>query len=157
MQTGDVNSDGRTVSAPKRSINIQVRGWDPENRSAVEDFEKNIEVAASNDVNIRRVEVSPEEVSVDYARSAKLFGFLPITVNLHAVVDKDGNLKIRKPWYRFLTTSDIDEFSTALKAEFDANQEALLSLKIQDLLQKQSQYFQTLSALLKVRHEATTQ
>lgn len=159
----DPNDTNDPVSAPRdvasgqasgKRIRVESDGWGVTiSASRVQDFEKNTEKIVEADENISRAEVTPEKVEIAYKRPVKLFGFLPMTMNLRAVVDKDGNLKMHKPWYSFLTTSEVDAFSAAVEADFKAQQDNLKTFKIQDLLQRQAQYFQSLTNILKTRHD----
>ena len=53
------------------------------------------------DRGMQAVEVS-DSIAVDYAQRAKLFGFIPVTVTVTTVVDADGTVSVRYPWYGFL-------------------------------------------------------
>ncbi len=182
VQTGGVNGDGasqrvlptvnkKTITVTTdaeaainnshsniKNLSVAADGWGAGiSAQRVQDFEKNTEAKAEGDENISEVDIAPDHVDVGYQHSAKLFGIFPMTMNLHAVVDKDGNLKINAPWYRFLTTSDFGAFSAAVQADFQAQQGSLKTFKVQDLLQRQAQYFNSLTNILKTRHDASQQ
>ena len=59
-----------------------------------------------SDNNISAVESASDSVSVTYKQKAKLFGFIPVTLNARAVVDAQGNVTISYPWYAFLAVTN---------------------------------------------------
>ncbi len=84
-------------------------------------------VSASNS-SVAEVDTSSDNsVSVEYARPAKLFGFISIHLPETAVVkvNADGTTvaKVHKAWWSFLASSDThsDEFSTALQSRIDSD------------------------------------
>ena len=80
------------------------------------DLSSYVATQIKNDSNISRVETSPNSVAVSYKQKAKLFGFLPITVNAKAVADANGNVTVRYPWYAFLASTNRAELEGKLES-----------------------------------------
>lgn len=84
------------------------------------------------DKGISSVEAAADSVSLAYKQAAKLFGFIPVTVNATATVDASGNVTVSYPWYAFLMATNkadlearIEErVETALGANVSGNASA---------------------------------
>ncbi len=72
------------------------------------------------DDNVSQVEASADTVSVTYKQNAKLFGFIPVTLDATATVDAEGNVDISYPWYAFLAATDKAELEGRIRDNVDA-------------------------------------
>lgn len=88
------------------------------------------------DANLSSVEAASDNVAVMYKQHARLFGFIPVTVNATANVDASGNVTVSYPWYAFLMAtnkSDLEakiqsRVTTDLNANVNAQAEAATQL-----------------------------
>ncbi len=72
------------------------------------------------DKNVSQVEASADNVAVTYKQNAKLFGFIPITIDATATVDAGGNVNIKYPWYAFLASTNSAELEAKIQDRVDA-------------------------------------
>ncbi|OGG53291.1 hypothetical protein A2851_01740 [Candidatus Kaiserbacteria bacterium RIFCSPHIGHO2_01_FULL_53_29] len=72
------------------------------------------------DNNISAVEAASDSVAVTYKQHAKLFGFIPVTLDATATVDASGNVKISYPWYAFLTVTNHDDLQASIQSNVNA-------------------------------------
>lgn len=124
-----------------------------ENPTAKAKIEAVIKKISEKDENISAAEVSEENVKVEYRRQAKLFGFIPVNYGHLVSLDRTGKLTGKKPWWLAFAKDDADTFMSEMQALFQHNQTNLDFLKIKDLIDSQSQAFQTLSNVLKTKHD----
>lgn len=77
----------------------------------------------SEDANLESVEVAADAVEVTYKQRARLFWFIPVSVNSTVIVETDGDVKVSYPWYGFLVSTD----KAALEAKIENRVSALVS------------------------------
>lgn len=68
-----------------------------------------------SDGNVSKVETSAEDVSITYQQRAKLFGLVPVDVEVTAVVSADGSVDAQYPWYAFLMTTNESDLEASLQ------------------------------------------
>ncbi len=84
------------------------------------DLETYAEATVSSDERVQDVNVSDDEVSIEYDERAHLFGIFPILVTATATVDAQGNVSVRYPWYRFLMSTEHEALEASATAEVRA-------------------------------------
>lgn len=72
------------------------------------------------DENVARVETSADKVSVTYKQNAKLFGFIPVTLDATATVDAEGTMDVKYPWYAFLAVTNEADLEADLQSRVDS-------------------------------------
>ncbi|PIR83630.1 hypothetical protein COU18_03025 [Candidatus Kaiserbacteria bacterium CG10_big_fil_rev_8_21_14_0_10_51_14] len=73
-----------------------------------------------SDANIASVETASDNVAVTYKQYARLFGFIPVTLDATATVQADGSVKVSYPWYAFLAVTNKADLETKLEQRVDA-------------------------------------
>lgn len=73
-----------------------------------------------DDERLESVSLEDNMLSVRYKTDAKLFGFIPASMHVDAVVDANGAVTVRYPWYAFLMSSF--ESRTELEARLTKEQ-----------------------------------
>ncbi len=115
---------GSKVKEVIKSGDVQVRGWNPEKKEVTidpEDIKETkdlldfIGATVVSDENIEKVAISPERIELEYAQPAKLFGFIPIDLTARVEMDDENKVKMKFPWYTFLTKNNAKE----VKKEID--------------------------------------
>ena len=159
-ETGDpVSVQAKTVSEVAASetaleVRVTVRGWDADQKEAIA---KKVDVVAGKvfgmETALRNVTVEPNSVSVSVERPAKLLGFIPVAYEHAFTIDDKGKVSQGKPWWLIFATNDSVDFTKGVEAAFQHNQSNLDFTKFQDIVERQSQAFQTLSNVLKAAHE----
>ena len=151
---------GSEVRAKAQAGSVEVRGWDPVkkevtiNPNDVEDGEDLLNFVGAitlSDENIKSVSLNPEKITMEYDQPARLFGFIPMSLTAQAELDKNDVIKVRFPWYTFLTKSSKSEISAqiqsaienASKNEADANS-----------LAQRARRFQTISDAMRAGYDA---
>ncbi len=80
-----------------------------------------LEATVQSDENVSKVDSDDDSVSLWYKSTFKLFGFIPMTANLKATADADGSVRVSRPWYSFLATSEASNAEeVAVKSEVTA-------------------------------------
>jgi hypothetical protein len=69
-----------------------------------------------SDDNMNSTSLSRSAVSLGYAERARLFGLIPLTINVTAEVASNGTVSLHYPWYAFLTTSDGTSLRSGIEA-----------------------------------------
>lgn len=64
-----------------------------------DDFHAFVKAKSKEDKHLKSVDVKDGKVDVDYEESAKLFGFIPATLNAHVSADAQGEVTVAYPWY----------------------------------------------------------
>lgn len=124
-----------------------------EQRAAEVALKLRAEAAAKADTNIQGVEITPEEVTIDYRRPAKLFGFIPVAYSHAFTLDGKGQISHGRPWWLIFASDDAVDFELGVEAAFQHNQSNLDFLKLQNIIDRQDKILQTLSNILKTRHD----
>ena len=73
------------------------------------------------DKNISSVEAASDNVAVTYKQNAKLFGFIPVTVDATANVDAEGNVTVSYPWYAFLMMTNKSDLQATIQNRVTAD------------------------------------
>ncbi len=64
-----------------------------------------ITLAIAGDVNVKSVVTDGSRTEAVYKQKGKLFGLLPVKMNVHAVVNADGTASVKYPWYKFISSA----------------------------------------------------
>jgi hypothetical protein len=73
----------------------------------------------NSDDHIEKVSSQDNQVKMKYRESAKFLGFIPGKISTNVVVDSDGSVHVRYPWYRFLMKTG--QSRADLEAQIKAN------------------------------------
>ena len=73
-----------------------------------------------SDDNISQVATASDTVAVTYAQHAKLFGFIPVTVDATADVDASGNVTVHYPWYAFFASTNKADLEAKVQDRVNA-------------------------------------
>ena len=94
-------------------------------------------------------------MSLDYRFPAKILGLINIDYTYHAEVDNTGRVKVKLPWYLFLTQNNADDVTTDIKEGLEriGDDGQLSNIDLQNNLQKQQQTLQTISNIQKAHHD----
>ena len=170
VESGEINvqvSSEAKRAAEKADVGtvragVIVRGWDSREKvdmpgrgpvMAAQVLEEKGREIAKRDENIRRVLATKESVEIDYSHPGRLFGFFDITYRVRYSMDKEGRVKVRFPWYRFMLRDASGDLAKSVEYVFQNNETNLDFLKLQDDVLRQTQALQTLSSVLKTKHD----
>jgi hypothetical protein len=108
-----------------------------------------------NDTRMEEVSINFQKITMKYNQPAKLFGLFDIDYTYHAEVDELGRVKVKTPWWLFLTKNNAGEISSDLERQFESTGDdaQLANTDLQSALQKQKQTLQTLSSVMKAQHD----
>jgi hypothetical protein len=95
------------------------------------------------DPAINNIRGDENSLGVEYGRKAKLFGVFETRYTETVTVNKNGDIRVDKPWWLAFTT--VEEMN-----QMD-------QLKMQDNLQKQEQSMQTISSIMKMQNDTVKQ
>jgi len=154
---------GRKVRKDVEDNNVVVRGWDPEKKEVTispEDIKKGkdfldfVGATVLSDKNIESVSLDPQKTIMKYDQPAKLFGFIPINLTAQIELEGKGVLKVKFPWYTFLTKNNAQK----VKKEIDVLSLAWgASASGEDTgLQDRARRFQIVNNILKATHDSST-
>lgn len=101
----------------------------PESVSVDTDVSGFVAAQVASDENVSKIESSAHRISVTYPQKARLFGFIPVTVDATATVLADGTVNVRYPWYAFLMVTN----QTALESEIESRVTSLNSLSVRSV------------------------
>lgn len=147
---GDANSERVLPTVNKKTdATVTVPGWDADKKESIQ---SDIDTEIENDSAIKSVEVSEDAVAMAYATPAKLFGFIPMNMNLSISADAEGRVKVRFPWFSFLVKSDFNKTAEVLNGIFQHNQSDFEFVNAKGSAKAQVEIFTTLS---KAMHEMT--
>lgn len=140
VQVGDVNGDGVAGMAATGTVSgdpdfdllivtraevdagsIKATVSSPSAVSTRADLSGYLATEMKTDKNISSVEVASDGVEVTYKQHAKLFGFIPVTVDATAEVDADGKVEVSYPWYSFLMVTNKSDLETRIQNRVDAD------------------------------------
>lgn len=151
---------GSEVREKAQKNKVEVRGWDPEKKKVTitpddvkkgGDFINLVGAITLSDKNIKKVSFNQEEITIKYIQPAKLFGFIPMSLTAKVELSKKNKVKVKFPWYTFLTKNNAKE----VKKEIDVlsfSWGAATDKKDTDLKER-ARRFQTISNLLKAKHD----
>lgn len=134
----------------KTTAKVTVRGWDAEKK---EQIEVKIGEALENNPRISSLEVSENSVLVQYGATAKVLGFIPITMNINVEADANAKVKVKFPWYKFMVKSNFSNAAELLNGVFQNNQTNLEFLKSKAAEDRQVEIFIQISNSLKAMHD----
>ncbi len=143
------------INKSKDYSNIDINKFVARSEEELKDY---LGALIQNDKNIQKVEILNNSTKLDYSSPAKLFGFIPIKYNMNINVAQNRKVEIKLPWYASFAKKDIDV--SKLKEELESNlpnqttDENLEFLAIQTKVQNLQQTIQTLSNILKTKHDA---
>jgi hypothetical protein len=162
-------------SGDTAAFKVEVRGWDPKDKEAAkvqysesdlnfilgraarneEELNEYTRALTQSDPNIENIVITEKMVALDYRFPAKLFGFINIDYTYHAEVDEFGRIKVKLPWYLFLTQNNAGDVTSDLEERLSSvgDDAQLANIDLQNSLQKQQQTFQTISNVMKARHD----
>ena len=94
----------------------------PAQVSSSDDLNVYAKTLIRGDATIKSAYASDDEVSITYARPAKLLGFIPVKISEKAAITVDSQnaatASVHKSWWSFLATSaNDDSFKAALDAQ----------------------------------------
>ena len=153
---------------------VEVRGWDPKKKEEIvgavaklatvsteEELEVFTQALVVNDSNIENVVVAEDRVDIDYKQPAKLFGFIPIKLTVKSSIDTKGEVKVKFPWYSFLSSTNKKKVEAAkeeVKDKIDSlsEKDEMESFRLQDAMDRYSRMMSTLSNLLKKMSDTTS-
>ena len=146
---------------------VEVRGWDPISKEVILKTEDIITEADLTDYatallvsteDVSSISVHGDVVGLTFDQSVKLFGLFPVAMTHQIDVSTDpdevGRVKVRFPWWSFLTKIDIssDEIKDAVEEELDRDIAAKEDVDVVGTAQETRQ-FQMLSNTMKVLHD----
>ncbi|MBP6858375.1 MAG: hypothetical protein KBC33_00920 [Candidatus Pacebacteria bacterium] len=105
----DVNGDGRVYKGDQTS-----------ETSTSADIDTTLAAEVSSDDNVTKVESDDSSVSLWYKVPARLFGFIPMGMNVRTTVDARGDVKVSHPWYYFLVSADDAGAEVAVQSKINA-------------------------------------
>ena len=79
------------------------------------DLSSYVAAQVAGDENVSKIETSAENVSVTYKQRAWLFGLVPVTLDVSAIVRTDGSVDVRYPWYAFLMVTNESELEATIE------------------------------------------
>jgi len=163
-----IKKGGFSVSAKA----VEVRGWDPKKKEEflgtvkthaelqsgqdLENFAKGILV---EDENMEDIAIGEEGVQIAYRVPAKLFSIFEKNIKADILVrtasagDPGGRVKIKFPWYSFLYRIPHAVSGSVLTTDIDSGLSSLEGERFQYAVQAQARLFQTISSVLKTKHD----
>lgn len=72
------------------------------------------ETKLKGDENANEVKLSSTTVETAYQTHARLFGFIPMSLNTHVAVNNDGTVSVTFPWYAFFFGTEKDKLQSDL-------------------------------------------
>lgn len=122
----------------KTTAKVEVRGWDPEKKELIE---AEVQTQVENDSAIKSVEITQDNVNLKYATKAKLFAFIPITMNVDVSSSSEGRVKVKFPWYRFMVKTDYAKSAEILNYIFQNNESDFEFLRTKGSAEAQLEIF----------------
>jgi hypothetical protein len=157
------------------AFRVEVRGWNPKDKEAAKtqysesdlnfiltraarnegDLEEYTKALSQSDPNIENIIVTESVVAMDYRFPAKLLGLIDLDYTYHAEVDAFGRIKVKLPWWLFLTNNNAGDVTSDLEEELSTvgDDAQLANIDLQNTLQKQQQTLQTMSNVSKAAHD----
>jgi len=93
------------------------------------------ETVINTDVQAQAANAGPQQVELTYASHAKLFGFIPVVIPVHAQAKVDGTVSVQYPWYSFLLATNKTDLHAnlpaALQHDLSENTQSSLSAQTQ--------------------------
>ncbi|RJQ13433.1 hypothetical protein C4553_03560 [Candidatus Parcubacteria bacterium] len=160
---------------------VEVRGWDPQQKQdflgtvkefaevkSEQDLENFAKGALIEDENLDNIAIGEEGVQIAYKMPAKFLGVFNVSIKLDGEVDDEGQVKIKYPWYGFLFRKQVKASDVQAEAEkavsgikqtiqtqvkLADSEGDLASLELQAKIQQLAQTFQTLSNIMKTKHD----
>ncbi len=139
-----------TKSSAGTGASVVVRGWDPRKK---EEVSTKLQTALENNPQIKSLEVSENSVLVNYGATAKILGFIPVTMPIEVTADANAKVMVKFPWWKFIATSDFSHSADDINAIFQHNQTDLEFLTKQAPEDRQVIIFTTISNALKANYD----
>ncbi len=152
VATGDVNG---LTEEEKQEFLLRVKEH-VEVRSAqeLENFAKGVLLG---DENIESVEIDDGKIEVRYRISAKLFGFIesgiPVRARVESDTESEGAVSVRFPWYRFLFSIPDEVGRDNLETSLGTELSGMVFLGTESGDTQRARVLQTISNVLKTRHD----
>lgn len=125
--SGSVNSSTRlNVNTNIVDVGVNATTTSVTTSQKDEDDSSSDDITVSTNSNTSIDTSSDNEVSVEYKRPSKLFGFISVNLTEKATVHEDSNgnpkVKVSKSWWSIFATDDTqtEKFSNALKARIQS-------------------------------------
>lgn len=155
-----------TAETEVRVSGVEVRGWDPQTKEVIEgvatDNAATIEAfgvlaaqAAAEDEQIEEVSLNFERIKWEYKSQGRLFNIIPVsfTKEIEVSTGTEARVKVRFPWYRALMNVDVHGDVLAEEITSALQNDASLSAVATSDIELESRKFQTISNVLKARHD----
>ena len=163
--------EGEKLRTQLQDGSVEVRGWDPVKKQVtlrVEDVKTNEDlndfaqaIIVGNE-RIRGIHIEQDSFEFQYKEPAKLFWFINVEMKAKVEVDEVGEVKVKFPWYKFLTSSkasesreEIIDAVEEIYRDTDSDDDGFGdmgeedSLRLQTTMDRQAKMIQTLSNIMK--------
>lgn len=107
VNTGVTTADARRIVALEGDESVYIRTED--------DVAAYAHMVQEHAPQVAAVETSDTGVSVTYFQPGKLFGLFDLTMKARVVVDAEGSVSIKLPWYSFLVTKDTATLAASVQ------------------------------------------
>ncbi len=124
---------------------LTVNGWDDTQK---QEMETRALAQIKNDPALKNVVIAKDSINLDYATTAKLFGFIPFPMTVHVVSDNNGRVVVTFPWYRFLVKTNHAHSAELMNGVFQHNQSNLEFLKAKSSAEAQLEIFLNISGAM---------
>lgn len=125
-----------------------------------EDFEAHVGAAMAEDEAIEEVSFYYNKISMKYQQPAKLFGLFSVSYTVETEVggeeihpDEFGRVKVKFPWWARFTNNNPSTLQQEIEEELAGEDAQLANIDLQNQLQQQQRTFQTLSNVMKNKHD----
>ena len=165
----EISVDGEKLREQVQAGTAEVKGWDPIKKQVTlqaqevaskEDLHDFTQAVIIGNERIKEIKIEEDIFKLEYKEPAKLFGFINVEMNAKVEVDEVGEVKVKFPWYKFLTTSKASESKEQIIDALEGIEDTDVvedigdmaetdMLQMQNTLQKQAQMIQTLSNIMK--------
>lgn len=129
----------------------------PEAISTSNDLKLFISSKIAKNSKIEAVDTTETQTEVDYTSQAKVLGFIPVHMKSKIVLDANGNVVVKMPWYRGLVSKKWKLSGDTVKAQLDqAGLTAEQQVQLQLSLEARAKAIETISELLKKMDETAS-
>ena len=126
--TGPAGGETDTVVVTRASVDSQtdVRSdvSSPSSVATSADLSAYASAILEKDDNVSAASLSREAVTLGYKERARLFGILPVLIDVKATVHSDGQVSLDYPWYAFLTIVDDTSIHSNVQAAVSSTLDA---------------------------------
>lgn len=129
----------------------------PEAIASSDDLKLFISSKIAKNSKIETVDTTENSTEIDYKSDAKVLGFIPVHMKSKIMLDANGNVTVKMPWYKAFVSKKWKLSGDTVKAELDqvgltAEQQAQLQLS----LEARAKAIETISELLKKMDETAS-